>query len=462
MAGIKYLDGKVFVIGGEIWSTTPSKNAFILDLSTNSQTGTWTIPEFYYGGAISIFGTKIYMFGGGTLIGSTMRMSIPSYNMFIYDLLNFGPPCPIICSPGTYQVENTCIKCFAGSYSDDYKESACKLCPAGTFNSYSGANSIGECYPCGEGYYSTNPGSVICLQCPYSYFCPIGSITYSESNLTYSVTSNQPTNYSPDLETLNQDKTILYVLTSASFLILMIAMKYSPKFQLFLPKLDQYKVLHNYDLDKNLEMKKNKFGGLFSIIFFLVAILLIVSAILEYKINNIIETKALVPLVILENTVNPFNGTVEIIMTLYNYGDTCVKDSNTTEANLTFVNLDYDYVTYSGSMNDKNCVVKITCETCTVTTGSYIYFSFQQLYSYSTMIGINISAVSSIPNQYSKISETITSASGTVFRGYSATQFNMLMTPSVFSIDDSSHISTGYHISIDSNAVAGTESMISE
>ncbi|VDM57878.1 unnamed protein product, partial [Angiostrongylus costaricensis] len=74
------------------------------------------------------------------------------------------------CSPGSVNVNNTCVQCPLGSYQDERGQVACKACPEGTFTLYEGAHSEKSCLAmCANGMYSQT-GLVPCQLCPRHTF----------------------------------------------------------------------------------------------------------------------------------------------------------------------------------------------------------------------------------------------------------------------------------------------------
>ena len=72
LAVVKHLEDTILVIGGQAWSTDPYIDAFLLDLNSGSRDYLVTLPEYYYGGAFSMYGTRLYIFGGGSVIGKNV------------------------------------------------------------------------------------------------------------------------------------------------------------------------------------------------------------------------------------------------------------------------------------------------------------------------------------------------------------------------------------------------------
>lgn len=92
--------------------------------------------------------------------------------------------------------------------------------------------------------------------------------------------------------------------------------------------MDLFTTSHNHDLQKYMILDQTTLGGVFSIIFFILALLLIGTAIINYQLLNIKETKALVPLVTLENEITDYVASnIAINISFVNYGDSCGKNN---------------------------------------------------------------------------------------------------------------------------------------
>ncbi|EPR58001.1 GCC2 and GCC3 domain-containing protein [Toxoplasma gondii GT1] len=103
-----------------------------------------------------------------------------------------GSPAPSPCQPGTYQSQqgqSTCVECSAGSYCGVAAtgETPCpagsfcppgtkhgqeNLCPPGTFRANTGATSLSDCTPCGEGDFCGNFGLTQASgKCKAGFYC---------------------------------------------------------------------------------------------------------------------------------------------------------------------------------------------------------------------------------------------------------------------------------------------------
>jgi hypothetical protein len=60
-------------------------------------------------------------------------------------------------------------------------------------------------------------------------------------------------------------------------------------------KIDLYSLQHNYDDDRAIYIRKTLIGGIFTIVFIFGAIAVVFNMLLSYSLDNIRETKGLVP-----------------------------------------------------------------------------------------------------------------------------------------------------------------------
>ncbi|KAF8374256.1 clec-78, partial [Pristionchus pacificus] len=81
-----------------------------------------------------------------------------------------GLPECLPCPSGAVNVNNTCVKCPAGSYQDLAGQVACKACPDSTWTASEGSIGVAACLPtCGNGMFSAS-GLVPCQACPRHTF----------------------------------------------------------------------------------------------------------------------------------------------------------------------------------------------------------------------------------------------------------------------------------------------------
>lgn len=447
-------------IGGEVWGTDAYKTAQVIDISNDNNLISYTVEDYFFAGASAVFGSKIYMFGGGTSVGSTIRLSIPSYNFYSIDLKSFSDNNLDICSLGTYASSEGCKTCPAGSYTDKEGQDSCEMCKEGTYNYINGASSDKQCYPCPDGSYNPKTGSKVCYDCPVGASCPVGSKSYSIVFIEESLSTSQPASYKPDTSTLNKKKRMLYGIVIGLGFIACVAVLLIKQIKNNLKFLDLFKIRHNFEIGSYMKMEKNRTGGFFAIIFLIVAIILIIIACLDYIYNNIIESKALVPLVLLNSEIEAFTGNLTAKVTLFNYGGDC--DSESESFSIEFSNLNKDDYSKKLKQDGSSCIIEIKIVNCEVETGASMELKFEDTSSYCSDIRVTLTSTSSIEDTTSMISEIIHADENKVFRGYSPTTFNLLLFPSLYQPEGSSNDYTGYHVSISSNAVKGTMYTINE
>lgn len=87
-------------------------------------------------------------------------------------------------------------------------------------------------------------------------------------------------------------------------------------------------------------LKKNRLGGFASVNFAIMAVILIISASIDYENNDIYENKSILPLDILQNKVNQFYGNITIKITFSDYGGRCSCETDENPM-VSFSNLAY-------------------------------------------------------------------------------------------------------------------------
>ncbi|CAG9317695.1 unnamed protein product [Blepharisma stoltei] len=466
-AAVKKMNQTIVVMGGEQWSTDVFNDIYILSLNTNTFTTISSLPDYYYNSAFTYYKTTLYLHGGGAVFGQAMRTSVTKASFLEIDLKcpNMSP-CPYTCSPGTYLSSNSCIECSKGSYADDYGLSSCYQCPKGSFNPSKGANTARQCYPCSQNSFSNNEGASVCMNCPAGKTCPVGSTVPLDDSVDATSESIQPKLYGKtdgDAQSATNFM-VIAVMIVAFFVFILIYFVKTARNQLL--SIDLYSDKHNYKLDAPMKLMKTKIGGLFSIFFIILAIILICSDIITYDLNNIEETKALVPLVTLENDVSVFPASIMIITTFYRYGGEC-SEKKVCKSSITheLYYITYDYLNVECEMTSENdCTITLYCTNCVIETGAYVQYNLLEVSSYTSAISVNVTSTSSIPNEISSINEVLIPDENSVFRGYNPTKFYFTMTPSLFRsyVSDWASKITGYHVSIASSPVGGSQYTITE
>ncbi|CAG9326896.1 unnamed protein product [Blepharisma stoltei] len=465
---IKKMNSTIVVMGGEQWSTDVFNDLYILNLNTSTTTTISSLPDYYYNAAFAYYKTILYIHGGGAVYGQAMRTSVTKSSFLEVDLKcpNMRP-CPYTCSPGTYLNSTSCVECPKGSYSENYGVDSCTKCPKGSFNPLNGANTVRQCYPCSQNSFNNEEGASSCKNCPAGKTCPVGSTKPLDDSVEISSSSIQPKLYSKsDGDAQNAIDYMVITIMIITFFVL-VSIYFFRGIRLYLQKIDLYSDKHNYILDAPMKLMKTRMGGLFSIFFIILAIILIASDIITFEMANIEETKALVPLVTLQNEISVFTGYIRVYATFFRYGGECVTEKNTCQESISY---NLYYITYDKlqvnctKSSENDCTISLACSNCVVETGAYIQYNLLEVSSYTSAISVNVTSTSSIPNELSSINEVLVPNDNSVFRGYNPTQFFYTMTPSYFRsyVSDWTDKVTGYHVSVASSPVGGSQYTITE
>ena len=526
-----FKNNTIIVLGGEEWSTDPYKTCFTINLETKTGTIVAELPFYFYAGGFVIYNSVLYIHGGGSVIGNTMRTSVPMYSFHKINITSLSNRISLFCSPGSYGDSSNCFLCPPGYYSESFNQNRCTPCEPGYYNSIKGASSVRQCYPCGEGTYSDTNGSSNCYDCPTGKFCPVGSTNYNNDHYVLESISNQPISFKAD--SLSEKQNILYICVGTVFFSLILFMllrknnksgnskieknhiKSNSKYVVHEPleshqegevledinssiakidvseedynkdlldedktskpkkkkskdvfkKIDIYRNMHNYELNHPMYLKKTTLGGVFTVFFILTAILIISLSSFQYSLNNVSESKTLLPLVILEKMYPKIQSSISIQLQLINYGGTCTSNLiKQGTFNISLNNIEYDRYLQSCHSTENNCIIDFECKNCAIKSGATVAFVLQEKFSYCSEISVNVSANSSIPNQLSSVYENAASASNYVFRGFNPTLFNFMMTPSLFTsyVSQSYGNNTGYHVSVYSATELGSQYSINE
>ena len=102
-AAIKIIKSRyAIIIGGQDrFNSKVYKTIQVADMKLKN-VDVYPTDEYFYGGSFAVFGSKIYLHGGGTVLGNTMRSKIHSYNLYCIDFSQFNL--------------SELSSCFAGSY----------------------------------------------------------------------------------------------------------------------------------------------------------------------------------------------------------------------------------------------------------------------------------------------------------------------------------------------------------
>jgi hypothetical protein len=205
-------------------------------------------------------------------------------------------------------------------------------------------------------------------------------------------------------------------------------------------------------------------GGLFTLFFFLAAGLIIADTLILYANSNIQESKSLLPLVVLENSISAFaSKEISISTQFLRYGDACsslADGSCGSEISLKAVN----FVSLSSRTTcrhmaeNQTCQVLYECFNCTIHNDAYIQISLKEPLSYASGINVRVISDSSIPGYISRFSTELSPTPNYIFIGPTPTTFYFAAIPSLFESQSSLWSNaTGYHISSESVPKLGSQ-----
>lgn len=439
-AGIMTAD-RILFAGGERWGFVAYTEVFTYDIISKKSTILGHLPGAYYNGGSAYVKSSLYLHGGADNTSKKFRPAVPSSNFLRLEMNENcdSTGCDWPCSPGTYKLDSgLCEFCPKGTYKIEFGSGPCLKCEIGTASKTIGNTSKRQCYPCREGFYSPVEGASMCSMCPNGFLCSIGnSMPLAYDNIEEGVISKQPKSYSDSSDqanSLNSGFQYGMLIICAAFICTFIGIK--QKRYLF-KKLDLYTKNHNHFIGEIMYVKARAAGGLFSVLFLLLALIFIFTTIVNYREDNIQESKALVPLVTLEeeySNVIPMQieGDIIVKLSFNNYGGNCEEKDGRCAS-------DIDILSYQFNGNsavtckqiEKTCDVEWVCNNCIIKTGAFIQYEMQQRESYADAIMANVTSSSSIPDEFSSILQTITAEFDKVYRGSEVNQLFFEMTPSV-------------------------------
>ena len=431
----------------------------------NKEIETWVEEDIgLFATGSAYFQSKLYLFSGGAF--SQYRWINTNIGAEIFGVIDIGKlfkikSIPIICSPGTYFSNAECLSCPAGTYAEGYGNYNCTPCGIGKFGPNIASTSKKQCYPCNANTFNTEIGAKRCLNCPVGYSCNIGTYTL-EKNTSSNLHNNiQPLKYTQR----NYDTQIMYFQITIGMLILSIIALLLIFRIIKIENFDIFKSSHNYLLLAPIILQKTKIGGAFSILFIFLSLLLIITTILIFSLENIDELKVLQPLPTLQNEVNKFYADIQVITGFENYGDICeINNKCSTEIKVIASNFDIEHGKFSCQQTGNSCTISFMCLKCVIGSQASVRFILQSSHSYSSSININVTSTSSIPESNSSVYTSITAQHSKLFVGSVDSNFYFTMTPSLFIsyVPEFESNITGYHVTELMIPAPGTEYFVDE
>lgn len=456
-AAVVMLENKIIVIGGQESGIIAHQEIYELDITTNNFELIGSSPHHIFASGFTYYGNTIYIHGGGSCFHNFANNLIPNNFLTIIDLsrnsrFELGSHSIMKCSKGTYQIQSICQPCPAGSYSEIEGALECKKCPPGYFSKRIASESSMECEPCPYGTYNPYEGGTMCLECSSSLMCPIGSIQPQ----SYLDNSSDSLSIQPYMLEDSQELIYYYLgiglyVVIGLFFSAMLGLIFVKRTRKCIKFIDIYTQQHNYTLNSPMYMRKNYTGGVFTVIGICLIVILLLNSCLNYSYDNISESKALVPSLALERKYSHFSAKEMIFeYTFKNYGGQCTSLEKCTESlEILRDNLEGTLSQPKCQKLSNDCNIHFHCHDCELTNPGSISLILSEDRSYATDIILNITASSSIPNQYSSFLSSTQTHPDIVLRGQDPTVFYYKLIPSLFLSDTRSSEDelTGYHVS---------------
>ena len=457
-----FIDPEILLIGGENWMLIPNKRIGIYSFGSTMKFLDVKFDHYNYAAASVYFNKSIYIFGGGSVLGKSLRAEV-AHNLFIeieIDEICEKYNCTPKCSGGTYNNGHSCSLCNKGTYASGLNNKNCSLCPSGTYNNNFGSNSAEQCLPCAEGSYNNVKGSQFCINCTKDEFCPVGSKVPIKKIKNKEVSSIQPQLFKKP--NLKFTFIIYQVLVSVPLFIVLLCFMIIPKFRRYLIRFDLFDTQHDNNLNEFIKIRKTFVGGCFSLLFIIATFMFIGSTLISYFIDNIEESRALIPLVVLESEIPSITAKeLNLQLLLKLYGGECESNSRCLPSmQLSLSSLDCDDISLNCRLISSNtCKIIIHCKQAKIKQGSKISVGLTEKLSYTSGITVNLTLSSSLPNQVSSVALSIKASSDHVFIGSPASEFYFIATPSLFRSESNEwpHEDTGYHISAGNNLKLGNQ-----
>ncbi|OMJ86525.1 hypothetical protein SteCoe_11941 [Stentor coeruleus] len=466
------LDPYYIRIGGRDITTDSLKNFIDFTFPENEYLS--NIDDYPSASAYIFYNTSVYYHGGNYYTTQvTPFLDLPRPKFAKIDLFELCQDigCTMACAKGFYYKSNSCHLCPPGTYNDLINSTKCWSCDPGYYNPSQGASSQKQCYPCPEGSFNSEFNGKLCKICPQGYSCPTGSrepIIIGSFSIKNAVI--QPVMYKG-----NYPSQIIFIVQIGGGLITAIVLIFTISFhklRRLIPVLDMYSNLHFTEDGSFLQIRKNFIGGFFTIIFVGICSIAVISVMSIFFLDNVVESKSLIPLVILEEEVPKFYTNFEMEINLKNYGDYCEKQMMSLEIsnevtcsnNVLFytVNVKRSQNSISCRMEGTTCKINYKCKNCEINAESYVKIDLQQRQSYATEISINVTSDSSIPESRSSVLSILNPDKGYIFIGPVPNEFYFSMTPSLFrsSVYSFPSLLTGYHVDTGALPQIGSQNLI--
>ena len=411
-----------YVFPGSIWEDTIESTFSIFYFKENHIVST-SFPEELqiYGYGTIHYKNSFYIFGGAKSSQGQKFSSILLNTVYKVDT-DSDDVFTIQCSEGTLKPD--CVPCSEGTY---YMDNECVPCALGTFSEEVAASSYFSCTPCEYGYFNDKLGSTYCKICPISYYCQVGCKEPEEIFKIPDTIGYQPDSYSA---TSYQIISLVSLGWYGAIIIALCGILTRIKGKI-LEKFDLYTNIHFNEINTPIIYKKTRIGGIFSLIFVFIAIIIAVDAFLAYLYDNVAEIKSTLPLFLLEEEIKA--DSFQVTATFYRYGGDCAYDYTCLSSNI-FTETGIQYVSRSSTCKQitSDCQVTLKYTHVSLTDNSKITFGMKENFSYASGLSVNVSSSSSIPDSISGVFISLLPDSvNKIFKGQTPTTININYIPSV-------------------------------
>lgn len=419
-------NNKIYIIGGTFYGYQINKNIFVIDLDGDYKYYKLEKNVGFFNHKAVQLGDNFFVFGG-CFSDNYNKISHVGTNSLYQIVFEEDEGVELSCLNGNFSDEG-CVPCGFGYF---FEDGQCLPCPEGTYLNLKGALSLAMCIPCPFGSFSKHPASTLCLNCPTGSYCPIGSNRMQDIIPTWPDSSKQP----PHLETQTEEITNLFfymLYIGFSLLLSLFALFiWFPSMQSLLKKFDFFFDKHSRPLNQPVIMKKTTIGGICSLYFSLFVVFGVTTTVLSYTLDNVRESRSLIPRTVLEDEVKASIFKMKIVF--YEYGGTCVEQGECDKyGNFTEQNMKFDHKTKKCSLFEGNCQVFIEYKGLELKADSQIFVHMKEFRAFANAISVEISVTSSVPNKESSIYLQLRPKDKkTSFKGVVASKIQCEMIPSV-------------------------------
>eukprot|EP00455_Lapot_gusevi_P026031 TRINITY_DN2746_c0_g2_i4.p1 TRINITY_DN2746_c0_g2~~TRINITY_DN2746_c0_g2_i4.p1 ORF type:complete len:1318 (+),score=510.54 TRINITY_DN2746_c0_g2_i4:570-3956(+) len=448
----------------------------------------------------------------------TATRRIADTDRYISGLVQYQYTGSTICSSCAQYAANVtdwCVMCAPGSYAQITGGTAtCQPCDAGTFSMYAG--SVARCQPCAPGFYNPRIGATsgrLCLACPPGTYsstsgssscspCPAGKVCPLAASSAYDVSTfnatpprfvQQPAAYQPKTDEVTRQQ--ILVITVVFAVLGFILVVYALYEFVLRPRLGWTISFASLDLlysDAHILMTKptdlpyyerewkTKHGGIFTLVFIFLAVVVTALVTLPLSIDNTDEKRLPIPNAVVPYTNEQVTASFTLRVTFQGYSQNCVMTNGTafspdTEyacdnvitnsmANVAGPagnrvvqpTLTCQQPSFVSAASYPSCTVIWRCPQCTIAPAAdsaSVTLRITHLLAMATRIDWSLESTTGITNSNSILRNSLSPTGPTrAFRGPNPPTVNIRMMPGTFnsSIPGETGFATGFYLSLSS------------